>query len=121
MNNFEFINDRYIAFRWYHSFEGLFVNSIPLIKKTGVRLIFTTNIIFGHIEPENFELTKVNKDISVSLKTLGLKPYVEVGYGVENIFKFFRVIVLHRLTYINREEYPNAPVFAVKIGYRFAF
>ncbi|MDI9355552.1 MAG: DUF5686 family protein [Chitinophagaceae bacterium] len=121
MSNFEFINDKYIALRWYHSFEGLFVNSIPLIKKTGIRLIFVTNIILGHIAPENFELTKVNKDISVNLKTFNIKPYIEIGYGVENIFKFFRIIALHRLTYINTEEYPNATIFAVKVGYRFTF
>ena len=32
------------------------------------------------------------------------KPYVELGYGVENIFKFLRVDFVHRLSYLDNER-----------------
>jgi hypothetical protein len=40
------------------------------------------------------------------------KPYVELGYGVENIFRFLRVDFVHRLTYLDN---PNARKFGVLI------
>jgi hypothetical protein len=32
---------------------------------------------------------------------------VEVGYGIENIFHFFRVDFIHRLTYLDRQQARN--------------
>ena len=32
------------------------------------------------------------------------KPFAEVGVGVENIFKFFRVDWIHRLTYLDKPD-----------------
>jgi hypothetical protein len=32
------------------------------------------------------------------------KPYMELGYGVENIFKFLRVDFVHRITYLDRPD-----------------
>jgi hypothetical protein len=29
------------------------------------------------------------------------KPYIELGYGVENIFKFLRIDFVHRLSYLD--------------------
>jgi hypothetical protein len=31
------------------------------------------------------------------------KPYVELGYGVENIFRFLRVDFVHRISYLDHE------------------
>ncbi|MFC3414533.1 hypothetical protein [Algoriphagus hitonicola] len=41
------------------------------------------------------------------------KPYVELGYGIENIFKFFRVDFIHRMTYL---DVPEANPFVVKVS-----
>jgi hypothetical protein len=32
------------------------------------------------------------------------KPYMEVSYGIENIFKVFRLQIHHRLSYLDVEE-----------------
>jgi hypothetical protein len=40
-------------------------------------------------------------------------PYVEVGYGIDNIFKIFRVDATHRLTYLDN---PGATPFSIKIS-----
>ena len=43
------------------------------------------------------------------------KPYVEMGYGIENIFRFVRVDFIHRLTYLD-ENHPDARPFGVKLN-----
>ena len=47
------------------------------------------------------------------------KPYVELGYGVENIFKFFRVDFIHRLTYVDKIKNPEARKFGVLFSFQF--
>ena len=37
----------------------------------------------------------------VPFYTLNKKPYIEVGYGLENILKVVRIDAFHRLTYLN--------------------
>ena len=49
--------------------------------------------------------------------TLEKKPYVEVGYGIENIFKFMRIDFFHRLTY---KENNGARDFGFKISAQFS-
>ena len=41
---------------------------------------------------------------------------MEVGYGIENIFKFLRVDFIHRLTYRN---IPGTSDFGIKVGAQF--
>jgi hypothetical protein len=45
------------------------------------------------------------------------KPYVEMGYGVENIFKFFRVDFIHRLSYLDN---PDVDKFKVLFSVQFS-
>jgi hypothetical protein len=42
-----------------------------------------------------------------------LVPYVELGYGIENIFRFFRVDFFHRMSYLDS---PEARPFLVKVS-----
>ena len=44
------------------------------------------------------------------------KPYVELGYGVENILKFIRVDFIHRLSYLNT---PDARKFGILVSFQF--
>ncbi|MCU0462547.1 MAG: hypothetical protein MUF36_11140, partial [Bacteroidales bacterium] len=46
------------------------------------------------------------------------KPYAELSYGIENIFRFLRVDLVHRLTYL---ENPGSQRFAVKVNGVFRF
>jgi hypothetical protein len=45
-------------------------------------------------------------------------PYVEMGYGIENIFKVFSVGLFHRLNY---HELPNSRKWALNLGLRVQF
>ncbi|KOY86830.1 hypothetical protein AD998_12370 [bacterium 336/3] len=121
MNGFEFVSDHYVALHYAHFFEGLFFNRLPLLKKANKfldwRLVLSLNAVYGGMRDENKAMLS-NVDIQGNtiepIQSLDYKkPYVEVGYGVDNILKFFRVDFFHRLTYLDR---PNAKPFGIKIS-----
>jgi hypothetical protein len=120
MEFFEFSSDSYVSMRWQHSFEGLILNKIPLMKKLKWRLVGNANFLYGSIRDSNVSLVQypLSPSDQPVVPFLGLsdKPYVELGYGVENIFKFFRVDAFHRLTYLDQ---PNVDKFGLKFSLQF--
>ncbi|MDQ2655917.1 MAG: DUF5686 family protein, partial [Bacteroidota bacterium] len=117
----EFVSDRYASLHYSHHFEGLLLNRIPLMRKLKWRLVGTSNIILGGMSSMNKALVaeKPDKDgIAVGFLSRGL-PYIELGYGVENIFKFFRVDFIHRLTYLDKEKNPDVRKFGVLFSFQF--
>jgi hypothetical protein len=46
------------------------------------------------------------------------KPFAEVGYGIDNIFKVFRLQAFHRLTYLDN---PKAERFRVMASINLSF
>ncbi len=121
MDYFEFVTDKHLAFRWDHSFEGFLMNSIPLMKRLKLRLVGTVNVLYGTVSDKNYAIIPADYDENGNLVqpfyALGSWPYVEAGYGVENIFRFFRVDFIHRITYTNR---PGVNNFGIKFSYKFS-
>lgn len=116
MRFFEFASDKYASINYSQHFQGLLLNAIPLIRDLKWRLVGTANILYGGMSEQNkANIQEYNK---VSLRSLGKDPYVELGYGVENIFKFIRVDFIHRMTYRNNVNYLREPVknFGVKFS-----
>lgn len=99
MRFFEFMSDRYVGLQYSQHLEGLLFNSLPLIRDLKWRLVGTANVLYGDISRKNIELIPNNN--ALETRGLGGTPYVELGYGVENIFKFIRVDFIHRLTYLD--------------------
>lgn len=116
----EFVSDRYASLHYSHHFEGLLLNRIPLMRKLKWRLVGTSNVIFGGMSSMNKALIadKPDEGSSVGFLSRGV-PYVELGYGVENIFKFFRVDLIHRLTYLDRNKNPDVRKFGVLFSFQF--
>ncbi len=113
----EFATDQYIALQYRQNFEGLFLNNMPMLQKLKWRLLATANVLVGGLKQSNQdvivppspslserELKEYNKFRTFALDPE--KPYIELGYGVENIFKFLRVDFIHRLSYL---DLPNNP------------
>ena len=126
MNYFEFVSDKYVSLQYNHNFEGLLFNRIPLIKKLKWRFIVSANAVMGSQRYENIELMK---DVNNPLRSKFLenyafgsldpnKPFVEVGYGIDNIFKLFRVQAFHRLNYLDN---PNVSPFRLMASVNFSF
>ena len=110
MNNFEFVSDRYASARYTHDFEGLFFNRFPLIKKLKWRTFTTGKFLLGSLSAQNQQMNPAG-DVR-PFSGLNTKPYVELGYGINNVFKVLRVEALHRLTY---RDMPNVKKFGVKL------
>ena len=117
MNYFEFVTDRSVSLRLDQHFEGLLLNAIPVIRQLNWRLVGTANILYGELS----ERARFANDNAPELGSIH-EPYIEAGYGVENIFKFLRVDFIHRLTY--RDKLPasfyNSPEHSSNFGIKFS-
>ncbi|SMG11879.1 CarboxypepD_reg-like domain-containing protein [Marivirga sericea] len=115
MNFYEFVSDSYVSVKYTHYFEGMILNHIPLMKKLNWRLVGIANVIYGGMSDANKSLAGEEYNSTDGFYTLEDKPYVEFGYGVENIFKVLRVDFYHRLTYLDN---PSISKFGVKFNFQ---
>ena len=80
-------------------------------------MVGNANVLMGSVQDQNLlnlPYTTPDGRILESFGRLDPKvPYVELGYGIENIFRFFRVDFFHRMTYL---DLPEARPFQVKIS-----
>lgn len=114
MNYFEFATDRYVSAKIEHNFDGYILNRIPAIRRLKWRTVISAKVLYGSVSAANQALTPATDQQGNALtgfRALGRVPYVEVGYGIDNIFKLIRVDAIHRLTYRNL---PDVTPFAIK-------
>jgi hypothetical protein len=116
----EFISDRYASLQYSHHFEGFLLNRVPLMRKLKWRLVGTSNIIYGGMSQRNRSLIAETTEAGEETLQVGFldrgKPYIELGYGVENIFKFLRVDFIHRLSYLDK---PDVRKFGILFSFQF--
>ncbi|WP_245553822.1 DUF5686 family protein [Cytophaga aurantiaca] len=120
MNFFEYSSDQYASIRLKHDLDGLISNRIPVMKQLKWRFFLTTNVLFGSMSEQNKNLlAPINSAGEPTVKISSLdptRPYVEVGYGIDNIFKCARIDFIHRVTY---RDVPDISKFGIKISFRF--
>ncbi|MCU0440837.1 MAG: DUF5686 and carboxypeptidase regulatory-like domain-containing protein [Bacteroidia bacterium] len=121
MNVYEFVADEYYSFRYIQHFEGLFFNSIPVISEWKLRNFAFVKSAHGSVSgPDRALFSPIDEQGRVFSPVYEFKnePYVEVGYGIENILRFVQLGVVHRLTYLN---HVNARKWGVNIGFALNF
>lgn len=104
MNQYEFISDQYVGANLEHSLGGGLFKYIPLIKKLKFRQFWTAKGVLGSLSDAN---KAYNFNKGFAFRSLEGNPYVELGTGIENIFKVFRVDFIWRVT---PKSLPNEPV-----------
>ncbi len=117
----EFTSDQFVSMSYRHRFEGKLLNHVPLIRALKLRLVGEAKILYGGMRQENIDIiVPIFDDTGNEIEQFAMLkndlPYIELGYGIENIFKILRVDFFHRLTYTDR---PNVRNFGVKIGFQF--
>ena len=121
MNPLEFINDSYVSWDVTYWANGALLNYIPLLKKLKLREAFSFRGLYGHLSDKNdptksLELFKF-PDTAQPFKMTST-PYMEVGVGVDNLFKILRVDYVWRLTYRNN---PNIDKSGIRIALHITF
>ncbi|MCX6351336.1 MAG: DUF5686 family protein [Bacteroidetes bacterium] len=125
MRFFEFIGDQSLTASYTQHFDGLFFNRVPVLRKAKLREVVGAKTAW-------VGLTEANKRIIPPFDNNGKPilqppnsnpniPYVEVFYGVENLFNFIRIDAIHRLTYIDPPNDKFYQRFAIKASLYFAF
>jgi hypothetical protein len=112
----EFVSDHFMSLRYQHAFQGFLLNRIPLMQKLKWRSLATANMLYGGMRAENISLMAdmdMEGNSIIPFSYLGDQPFVEVGYGIENIFKIIRIDAFHRLTYLDQ---PNIKKFRVMVS-----
>lgn len=117
MDYFEFSSDRFAELRYNHSFEGFFLNRIPLMRKLKLRSIISGNLLWGGLSSKNIAISQFELDGDgdpiLPFRRWTTTPYIEVGYGVTNILRVVSIQALHRLTYTSGD----VSKFAVKFSF----
>lgn len=126
MNLYEFVSDEFVHFTYVQHFEGLFLNSIPVVKNWKWRNFAFVKAAYGNLSSGNRNLIPLKNKEGETVNKInsfsGNIPYLEMGYGFENIFRFISINMVHRLTYL--EQLPNQGKprsWGINLGLKFQF
>lgn len=95
MNRFEYFSDQYVGFNIEHNFEKKLLNLVPFLRKSKVRQFWNVKTVWGDLSMSNGVFNKLEFG-TYRLKRLRGQNYTEIGTGIDNIFKFFRVDLVWR-------------------------
>ena len=129
MDYYEFASDLWTTFFWEHNFKGFFLGKIPLLKKLQWREVASLRAAYGTIRKENNGMADEDESGAVMLfpGKMGKlnRPYVEMGVGVTNIFRFLRIDAFWRMTHRyeikDGVKVPHDNRFVVTFGMEFRF
>ena len=93
MMRYEYLSDLYTGAFVEHSLGAFFFKYIPYIRDTRIRTFWNAKAVYGRLSPQN-ELLNLNSNYP--FQSLARAPYVELGTGIENIFRFLRIDVVYR-------------------------
>jgi len=103
MNRFEYLSDQYAGFMIEHDFEKKLINLVPFLRKTNVRQFWNLKAVWGNLSTSNRELN-CKEYSGYAMQSLNGGPYLEMGTGLDNIFRYFRLDFVWRLS-----PTPSAP------------
>ena len=114
MNRYEFIHDKYLGINFEHNVgNGIF----RLIPKLKLRQFWTVKTLWGGLSEEN---RAYNFKEGHSFKTLNGNTYMELGTGVDNILRVFRIDFIWRVLPGSLPD-GNTSRFGVFGSFRLAF
>jgi hypothetical protein len=126
MNFLEFVSDEYVALFVDHHFNGFILNKLPLIKKLKLREVISFKGLMGKLSDKNKPSTEngllllpTDENGNPSTFSLESKPYMEMSFGLENIFKVLRLDFIKRLSYLENPNVSANPT--VRFRMRFDF
>lgn len=126
MDPLEFVYDQYAQWNIEWRMQGLILGNLPLIKRLKWREIICFKGVYGDISDANMRNITIGKspydkpeqdphDVVTENKFNRFDdiPYMEVGFGIDNIFKVLRVEYTRRLTH---NDHPGISKNGVKVA-----
>jgi hypothetical protein len=113
LNYMEFVNDRYLNLYTEYHLNGFFFNRLPLLKRLGLREVLSAKGMLGSLSDKQFNAVTLPTTVSAMNA-----PYLEVGAGIENVFRFFRFDGIWR---ISPQSKLGAPRFGVRAYFEVRF
>ena len=125
INTMEFLNDRYFSLMMTWDLNGKLLNRIPLVKKLHWREVIGVRMLWGALSDKNNPFAQENQGSTRLMhfpKGVNImepnRPYAELVLGIHNIFKFFHVEYVRRLSY---NELPTSPKWGMRYVIAFSF
>ncbi|MCU4156739.1 carboxypeptidase-like regulatory domain-containing protein [Carboxylicivirga sp. A043] len=109
LNYLEYAHDKYVHLYADYHLNGFFFNRMPFFKNLGLREVFSAKAMYGSLSDKQRETI----ELPGSVQSLD-QPYVELGAGLENIIRLFRIEAIWRLT-------PHSQIGAPEFGIRAKF
>jgi hypothetical protein len=94
MNKFEYLHDQYLGVNFEHNIGNGLFRFIPFTRKMKFRQFYTIKALWGRLSEAN---NLYNSSPDYYFKSLDGKTYMEIGTGVDNIFKLLRVDFIWRV------------------------
>lgn len=115
MNRFEYLHDRYAGINFEHNIGNGLFKFIPITRKLKFRQFWNAKLLWGSLSDEN---KAYNMPITSDYKfeSLDGRTYMELGTGIDNIFKVFRLDLIWRVL-----PRPLPPESVRKFGVFFSF
>jgi hypothetical protein len=117
----EFVSDHYVGLNFTQSFNGFFLNKIPLIEHLKWREYLSFKVLYGGLRNENDPTKSTGlyrfpaaANGTYGTYALGNTPYVEAGVGIGNIFKVLRVDGIKRFNYL---DHPGISTYGIKLSF----
>ena len=117
----EFINDQALSWDLTYWGNGILMNRLPLIKRLRLREVISLRGIWGSLSDKNNP--SKNSEIfqfpvDALCQTMGNKPYMEAGAGLDNILTILRVDYVWRITY---RDHAGSDRHGIRIQLHFNF
>ena len=98
---------------FYSLFYGYFLNRIPLLRRLKLREVISFKGLYGslsdsnnpNLNPDMIQFSNDENGVA-STYVMDGDPYIEASFGLTNIFKFLRLDIVKRFTYLDQ---PNLP------------
>jgi hypothetical protein len=113
MTRYEYLSDQYAGVNVEHNIGNGLFRLIPITRKLKFRQFWQAKLLIGSLSQANRDYNFVN---GYTFKTLNGKPYLELGTGVDNIFKVFRIDFIWRVL-----PQPLPPESYARFGVFFSF
>lgn len=119
MNRYEYLHDRYAGVNFEHNIGNGLFRYIPLTRKLKFRQFWNAKLLWGSLSNEN-KAYNMPPASTFSFESLDGRTYMELGTGIDNIFKVFRLDFVWRV--LPRPLPPEGVKrFGVFFSFRLAF